>query len=476
MNNKFDIIYIGGGPAGYTGSIRASQLKNPKTGENFKVACVEKGELGGTCLNVGCIPSKALLESSAKFELASHGLENFGLELEGKIHANLEKIHASKEKIIQDLRSGISFLLKSNNVTQIKGEAQFKDKNTIIVSLQDGSKTEYSSEYFVISTGSVPLSLKGIDFDGNFVISSDHALFLKEVPKKIAVVGAGVIGLELGSVWSRLGSEVTVFEYMDKIMPTMDSEVGSSMLKILEKQGLKFELGVSVKKAGGGILEYEVNSSKEIKKFECNKVLVAIGRGPNTKNLGLEKIGIELDERGRIKTNFLKTSQNHIFAVGDLVVGPMLAHKAEEEGVMAAEMIAGQKPLHNEFIPSVIYTHPEVASIGLTEDNLKSKNLEYNIGKAQFSGNGRAKTMRETEGFVKLLCSKDNNVVYGAHIVHAQAGTLINELSAYFAYHPFSPDDIALTCHSHPDLNEAIRAAALDALGRPLQTPPRKQK
>jgi dihydrolipoamide dehydrogenase len=271
---------------------------------------------------------------------------------------------------------------------------------------------------------------------------------------------------------------VTVLEYFDKIMGTMDIDVSRHMLGSLQKQGLKFELGVSVKNASNGIVEYEVNSTKEIKKIECDKVLVAIGRGAYTKNLGLEKIGIEVDERGRIKTKcFLRTNVCNIFAVGDVVSGPMLAHKAEEEGIMAAEMIAGQKPLHNEFIPSVVYTHPEAASIGMTEDEVKLKYGEnkYRIGKAIFSSNGRAKAMRETEGFVKLICSEDNCVIYGAHIVHAQAGTMINELAAYLAFHPCSPDDIALTPHSHPDLNEVIKAAALDALERPLTAAPKKK-
>lgn len=474
-NFDFDVIFIGAGPAGYNGAIRAAQL-------GLKTACIEKKYLGGTCLNVGCIPSKALLESSAKYELLnSKKLEDFGLSLEGAIKADQIKIMQKKDEIVGQLRAGIGALLKANGIEHIQGEASFVNKNEIIVKLDGGVTKTYTARNFVIASGSSPINLPDVKFDENIILSSEGALSLREVPKSMVVIGAGVIGLELGSVWNRYGCKVSVIEYTDKILGEMDVDLSGSMMKSLEKQGISFVLGSKVNKIevknNHAVLTYENVQNKQSQTIEVEKVLISIGRKPHTDGLNLSATGVMLDNRWRVITDHLKTNIDNIYAVGDVTTGPMLAHKAEEEGVIAAEMIAGQKPLMNhEFIPAVVYTHPEVASIGQTEEQLKAKNIKYNIGKASFAANGRAKTLRDTEGFVKLLCSEDNNIIYGAHILHSQAGTLINELAAYLAYSPCSPDDIALTCHSHPDLNEVIKAAALDVLGRPLAALPKKKK
>lgn len=473
MNNSFDVVVIGSGPGGYNCAIRAAQL-------GFKTACIEKAKLGGTCLNVGCIPSKALLESSSKYQSIKDGwLGKFGLAVPGISH-DIGKVMEEKNRIVSDLCVGVEMLLSSNGATIIQGFAEFIDKNKIKVTGPDGKVQEISSKYFVIATGSVVSSLPGLEIDEKAVISSDSGVNLPAVPKDVVVIGGGVIGLELGSVWSRFGAKVTVLEYLDRVASTMDDDIGNEIMKTLKKDGMAFHLSVSVtkveNKGDSAIVHYKDNKDGKEHTISAEKVLVSVGRRPNTAGLNLEKLSIGLTERGFIKTNKLKTSVDNIYAIGDVTEGPMLAHKAEEDGVVAAELIAGQKPsLHYDIIPSVIYTHPEAAGIGKTERQLKEAGTKYKVGKVSFAGNGRAKAMRETDGFVKVLCDEHNHKILGIHIVHAQAGTLINECSVYMAYGA-SPDDIALTIHSHPDLNETIRAAALDALERPMASLPKKKK
>jgi dihydrolipoamide dehydrogenase len=487
MNNfDYDVVVIGGGPGGYNCAIRAAQL-------GFKTACVEKGNFGGTCLNVGCIPSKALLESSGKYSLLQKGwLEDFGLSLDANaVKFDLAKVMESKNKIVSTLVGGIGMLLTANGVTSVKGFAEFIDKNRIKVKDENGEKV-ISAEYFIIATGSSVAQLGNTEFDEKVVISSDSGINLQEVPKNLVIIGAGVIGLELGSVWSRFGAKVTVLEYLDVAAPTMDQDVSAELLKLLKKQGIEFRLGVSVtkieNKGDKAIIYFADKNTKKEETLECDKVMVSIGRKPNTAGLGLEKVGVKTNERGYIINTDLQTNVENIYAIGDVTTGPMLAHKAEEEGSLAVEIIdlikkakkegrtLKSKPqIHHDIIPAVIYTHPEAASIGKTERELKAKGIKYNVGKVAFAANGRAKTMRETDGFVKLICDEQNNKILGAHIVHAYAGSMINELSAYMAYEA-SPDDIVLTVHTHPDLNEVIRAAALDVLGRPMASMPRKKK
>lgn len=477
----YDVIIVGGGPAGYNCAIRSAQL-------GFRTACVEKNKLGGTCLNVGCIPSKALLESSHKYASAKKGwLEEFGVFVEN-VSFDINKVMEKKDKIVSDLCGGIGFLFKKNDVTSIEGVGSFIDKSTLEIT-KGTEKKKITSKYFIIATGSYPICIRDHEFDEEVIISSDSGINLKEVPEEIVIIGAGVIGLELGSVWSRFGSKVTILEYLDKIAPTMDEEVSTELLKSLKKQGIEFKLGVAVskiEKSGKAIVHYTHNSDKKAETINCDKVLVSVGRAPNTKNIGLEKIGIKLNEKGFIVTDGLQTNVENIFAIGDVTTGPMLAHKAEDDGVIVIEYIhqieeeskKNKKPvkleLHYDKVPAVIYTHPEAASIGKTEQDLKKDGIKYNVGVLPFSSNGRAKTMRETEGFVKLLCDEKNFKIIGAHIVHAYAGSMINELSAYMMYDA-SPDDIELTVHTHPDLNEVIRATAMKILGKPLTSAPDKK-
>ena len=485
-NFDYDVVVIGGGPGGYNCAIRAAQL-------GFKTACIEKGNLGGTCLNVGCIPSKALLESSGKYSLLQKGwLEEFGLSVDqSAVKFDLAKVMDSKNKIVSTLCGGIGMLLSANGATHVKGVAEFIDKNNVKIKDESGEK-KISAEYFIIATGSSVMQLGEAKFDEKIVISSDSGINLTEMPKNLVIVGAGVIGLELGSVWSRFGAKVTVLEYLDVVAPTMDQDVSAELLKLLKKQGVEFRLGVSVNKIENkgdkAIIHFADKNTKKEETIECDKVMVSIGRKPNTVGLGLEKVGVKLNERGYVINTDLQTNIENIYAIGDVTTGPMLAHKAEEEGSLAVEIIdlikkakakgktLKKKPqLHHDIIPAVIYTHPEAASIGKTEQELKAKGIKYNVGKVSFGVNGRAMTMREKDGFVKLICDEHNNRILGAHIVHAYAGSMINELSAYMAYEA-SPDDIVLTTHTHPDLNEVIRAAALDVLGRPMASMPRKKK
>ncbi len=458
MDNNFDVIVIGGGPGGYVCAIRAAQL-------GLKTACVEsRGALGGTCLNVGCIPSKSLLNLSeayhkAQKEYQSHGIEFTGLKL------NLDKMMASKNKSVQALTKGIEFLFKKNKVTYLKGKGVLFSENDVVV-YEGEKKTSYKSKNIVIATGSVPSSLPGIDIDEKNIISSTGALELKEVPKNLIVIGAGVIGLEMGSVWSRLGSKVTVVEYLDHITPGMDKDVSNEFQKILTKQGFEFKLNskvTSVSNKGNQVeVTFENRQTSKKENLLADKVLVAVGRKPYTEGLSLNKLGVKKDQQGRLEVNEkLQTSVKNIYAIGDVIKGPMLAHKAEEEGIAVAEIIAGQAGHVNyDVIPGVIYTSPEVAVIGKTEEQLKAENITYKVGKFPFLANSRAKVNNETDGFVKILADSKTDRVLGVHMIGPHTGDMIAEMALAMEFGA-SSEDIARTCHAHPTHTEAVKEAAL---------------
>ena len=457
MSEKFQAVVIGGGPGGYVCAIRLAQL-------GLKTACIDsRGTLGGTCLNIGCIPSKSLLNLSEKFHEAKN-FSNLGIEV-SDVKLNLKKMMQNKEKAVSVLTKGVEFLFKKNKITYFKGVRSFKSANKI--SILDSKKVEniIETEKTIISTGSEPLALPKVDFDEKKIVSSTGALSLKTVPKKMLVVGGGYIGLEMGSVWSRLGTEVHVVEFLDHITPGMDSEISKEFLKILQKQGIKFHLEVKVeniiKKTKGVVV---TTSNKEGKKldFECDVVLIAVGRKPNTKNLNLEKIGISLDNKKRIKVDKkYQTNIKNIFAIGDVIEGPMLAHKAEEEGISVAETIAGQAGHVNyDVIPGVVYTTPEVATVGKTEEQLKENQIAYKVGKFSFMANSRAKAINEAEGFVKILADSKTDKVLGVHMIGPHAGEMIAEMSLAMEFGA-SSEDIARTCHAHPTFSEAIKEAAL---------------
>ena len=463
--DNFDLIVIGGGPGGYVCAIRAAQL-------GLKTACVEsRGTLGGTCLNVGCIPSKSLLNLSENFHKAKKDFNKQGIEIEG-IKLNIEKMMSNKNKSVQVLTKGVEFLFKKNKVTYIKGKGVLFSKNDIVV-YENNKRTNYKAKNIVIATGSAVVSLPGIEIDEKNIISSTGALSLNEVPKKLAVIGGGYIGLEMGSVWSRLGSEVTVIEYLDHITPGMDREISDEFKKILTKQGIKFKMGSkvnSVKTNGTGILINftDVKTSKA-ESLEFDKVLVSVGRKPYTEGLNLTKVGIKKDSKGRIEVNSkLQTSIKNIYAIGDVIKGPMLAHKAEEEGIAVAEILAGQAGHVNyDVIPGVIYTSPEVATVGKTEEQLKEEKKSYKVGKFPFLANSRAKVNNETEGFVKILADSKTDKVLGVHIIGPHCGDMIAEMALAMEFGA-SSEDIARTCHAHPTHTEAIKEAALAVDKRPI--------
>ena len=463
--DNFDLIVIGGGPGGYVCAIRAAQL-------GLKTACVEsRGTLGGTCLNVGCIPSKSLLNLSENFHKAKKDFNKQGIEIEG-IKLNIEKMMSNKNKSVQVLTKGVEFLFKKNKVTYIKGKGVLFSKNDIVV-YENNKRTNYKAKNIVIATGSAVVSLPGIEIDEKNIISSTGALSLNEVPKKLAVIGGGYIGLEMGSVWSRLGSEVTVIEYLDHITPGMDREISDEFKKILTKQGIKFKMGSkvnSVKTNGTGILINftDVKTSKA-ESLEFDKVLVSVGRKPYTEGLNLTKVGIKKDSKGRIEVNSkLQTSIKNIYAIGDVIKGPMLAHKAEEEGIAVAEILAGQAGHVNyDVIPGVIYTSPEVATVGKTEEQLKEEKKSYKVGKFPFLANSRAKVNNETEGFVKILADSETDKVLGVHIIGPHCGDMIAEMALAMEFGA-SSEDIARTCHAHPTHTEAIKEAALAVDKRPI--------
>ena len=466
MAEKFQAVVIGGGPGGYVCAIRLAQL-------GLKTACIEsRGTLGGTCLNVGCIPSKSLLNLSEEFHKVQN-LSNKGIEI-GEVKLNLSKMMKSKDKAVTILTKGVEFLLKKNKVTYFKGTGSFKSKNEVSIKDEKNKETIISSEKIIIATGSVPVSLPGIDFDEKIIVSSTGALKLEKVPKKMVVVGGGYIGLEMGSVWSRLGSEVHVIEFLDHITPGMDKEISQEFMKILKKQGINFHMQHKVelvKINGSGAIISTKDKDGNKKDFNTDIVLVSVGRKPNTNGLNLEKIGVELDDRKRIKTNKdFQTNVKNIYAIGDVIVGPMLAHKAEDEGIAVAENIAGQSGHVNyNTIPGVIYTTPEVASIGQTEEQLKEKNIKYKIGKFSFMANSRAKAIDDSEGFVKILADEKTDKVLGAHLIGPHAGELIAEIGVAMEFGA-SSEDIARTCHAHPTFSEAVKEAALSVDKRAIHS------
>ena len=463
--SNFDLVVIGGGPGGYVCAIRAAQL-------GLKTACVEsRGALGGTCLNVGCIPSKSLLNLSENFHKAKKDFNQQGIEIEG-IKLNIEKMMSNKNKSIQVLTKGVEFLFKKNNVTYIKGKGVLFSKNDIVV-YENDKRNSYKAKSIVIATGSEVASLPGIDIDEKNIISSTGALSLKQVPKKLAIIGGGYIGLEMGSVWSRLGSKVTVFEYLEYITPGMDREISNEFKKILTKQGINFKMGskVSSVKNIGDIVSINYTDIKNSKneKDEFDKVLVSVGRKPYTEGLNLTKLGVKKDNKGRIEVNDkLQTSVKNIYAIGDVIKGPMLAHKAEEEGIAVAEILAGQAGHVNyDVIPGVIYTSPEVATVGKTEEQLKEENRSYKVGKFPFMANSRAKVNNETDGFVKILADSKTDKVLGVHIIGPHCGNMIAEMALAMEFGA-SAEDIARTCHAHPTHTEAIKEAALAVDKRPI--------
>ena len=466
MSEKFEVVVIGGGPGGYVCAIRLAQL-------GLKIACIEsRGSLGGTCLNVGCIPSKNLLNFSENY----HKVKNFsklGIEV-GEIKLNLQKMMQNKDKTVITLTKGVEFLFKKNKITYFKGTGSFKSAKKISILDGQNKETVIETEKTVISTGSVPISLPGIEFDEKIIVSSTGALTLEAVPKKMVVVGGGYIGLEMGSIWSRLGTEVHVVEFLENITPGMDIEVSTEFIKILKKQGINFHMQTKVeaikKSAKGAIIATSDKDGKKVN-FDCDVVLISVGRKPNTKNLNLESIGVELDEKKRIKIkkNF-QTNVSNVYAIGDVIEGPMLAHKAEEEGIAVAENIAGQSGKVNyDIIPGVIYTKPEIAAVGKTEEQLKESNTKYKIGKFSFTANSRAKTVDETEGFVKILADEKTDRVLGAHIIGPHAGELIAEIGVAMEFGA-SAEDIARTCHAHPTFSEAVKEAALSVDKRAIHS------
>ncbi len=466
MADKFQAVVIGGGPGGYVCAIRLAQL-------GIKTACIEsRGSLGGTCLNVGCIPSKNLLNLSEEFHKVKN-LSNKGIEI-GEVKLNLPKMMKNKDKAVTILTKGVEFLFKKNKVSYFKGTGSFKSKTEIIIKNDQDKESLIETENVIIATGSVPVSLPGINFDEKIIVSSTGALKLEKVPKKMIVVGGGYIGLEMGSVWSRLGSEVHVVEFLDHITPGMDNEISKEFMKILKKQGINFHMQHKVEQikkniSGATIFTKDKDGNKKI--FECDVVLIAVGRKPNTSGLNLKKVGVDLDEKNRVKTdkNF-KTNQNNIYAIGDVIAGPMLAHKAEDEGIAVAENLAGQSGHVNyDTIPGVIYTTPEVASIGKTEEQLKELNIKYKVGKFSFIANSRAKAIDDTEGFVKILADGKTDKVLGAHLIGPHAGELIAEIGIAMEFGA-SSEDIARTCHAHPTFSEAVKEAALSVDKRAIHS------
>ncbi len=456
---NYDLIVIGAGPGGYVAAIRAAQL-------GMKVACIEKrSALGGTCLNVGCIPSKALLDSSELYHLAQTRFAHHGIGF-GKLSLDLPAMLARKDKVVAGMTQGIQFLFKKNKIDWLQGTGRLKDATHVVVKAQDGKETTLEAKNIILATGSAPIELPFLKFDGKSVVSSTEALTFDKVPEHLVVVGGGYIGLELGSVWKRLGAKVSVIEFLPRIVPLADLEVGSLLHKSLAKQGLEFFLETKVTGArqdkGKTIVTAETKDGQKLE-FPCDKVLVSVGRRPYTEDLDLEAAGVKSDPKtGKVNINsHWQTNIPNTYAIGDLIEGPMLAHKAEDEGVAVAEHLAG-KPGHVNYdtIPSVIYTHPEMASVGLTEEQLKAQGRDYRVGKFPFLANGRAKALDESEGLVKMLADTKTDRVLGVHIFGARASDLIAECVTTMEFHG-SSEDIARICHAHPTLSEAVKEAAL---------------
>jgi dihydrolipoamide dehydrogenase len=465
MNKTYDLIVIGGGPGGYVCAIRAAQL-------GLRTACVEsRGTLGGTCLNVGCIPSKSLLNLSENYKKVKNNFSEQGIEV-GEVKLNIKKMMSNKNKSVQILTKGIEFLFKKNKVDYLKGKGVIFSPSDVIV-YNDGKKLSYKTKNIVIATGSSPMSLPGIDIDEKNIISSTGALSFSSVPKSMVVIGGGYIGLEMGSVWSRLGTEVTVIENLDFITPGMDREISNEFKKILIKQGIKFKLNCKVlsviNKDNKVEVQFEDNNDKTKENIIVDKALISVGRKPFTEGLNLSKIGVMKDSKGKIKVDKkLQTNIKNIYAIGDVIDGPMLAHKAEEEGIAVAEILAGQSGHVNyDVIPGVIYTSPEVAYVGKTEETLKKNSIDFKVGKFPFMANSRAKVNNETEGFVKILADTKTDRVLGVHIIGPHCGDMIAEMALAMEFGA-SSEDIARTCHAHPTHTEAIKEAALAVDKRPI--------
>lgn len=460
---KHDVVVIGAGPGGYVAAIRAAQM-------GYNVACIEKEpQLGGVCLRVGCIPSKALLESSERWDAAGKDFKEHGIVADN-LSLDLDAMMQRKKKVVDTLTRGIGALFKKNKITRYEGSAKLAGPKSVEVTSADGSETQtLQAEKIILATGSRPVALPGIVLDGDRVGTSTEALSYTNVPKSLVVIGAGYIGLELGSVWNRLGSKVTVLEYLDRILPGMDSEIAGEAQKIFAKQGLEFRLGARVTGARteGDHAVVEIDGQDPI---ECEQVLVSVGRRPNSDNLGLEAIGVDIDARGKVKVNErFSTSVEGVYAIGDLIQGPMLAHKAEEDGIACVEGFQSAAPPHVDYhlVPGVVYTHPEIGVVGYTEDALKSEGIPYKVGSFPFTANGRARALGDTVGRVKLLAHAETDRVLGAHIIGPRAGDLIAELVAAMAYGA-SSEDLYRVSHAHPTLCEAIKEAAMAVEGRAI--------
>ncbi|MCA9560158.1 MAG: dihydrolipoyl dehydrogenase [Myxococcales bacterium] len=459
-NDDFDLVVIGAGPGGYVAALRAAQL-------GLKVACVEEEKaLGGTCLRVGCIPSKALLESSEKYHEAAHALAEHGVKIDG-VGLDLAAMMKRKDKVVSTLTKGVAGLFKKAGVTRVEGHGRLRGGGEVEVESGDGARTLRAKD-ILIATGSKVATLRGVEMDWDRIGGSTEALAWPEVPERLVVIGAGVIGLELGSVWQRLGAKVTVLEYMDRILVGVDDEAAKAAQKVFQKQGLDIRTGVKVTgaKVEGDrcVVTYEGGEP-----LEADRVLVAVGRRPNTDDLGLEAAGVELDDRGRIAVDaHFATSADHVWAIGDVVAGPMLAHKAEEEGIACVErLVTGYGHVNYDAIPNIVYTHPEVASVGRTEAQLKDDGVPYEKGSFPFLANGRARALGSTDGFVKILAHAETDRVLGVHIVGPRAGDLIAEAAVAMEFGA-SAEDIARCCHAHPTLAEAVKEAALAVAGRAL--------
>lgn len=461
MADKFDVIVIGSGPGGYVAAIRCAQL-------GMKTACVEKREtLGGTCLNIGCIPSKALLHASEVYEEASHHMKDLGVMTSG-VKLDLKAMMKHKDDTVGANTKGIEFLFKKNKITHLKGEGKILEAGKVKV-----GKDTYEADNIIIATGSDVISLPGIDIDEKQIVSSTGALELPKVPKDMIVIGGGVIGLEMGTVWRRLGAKVTVVEFLDQILPGMDGEIRKEANKIFKKQGIEFKLSSKVtgaKTSKSGVeLTVEPAAGGKAEKMKAEVVLMAIGRKPYVEGLGLDKLGIELDDRGRIRTDeTFETSIEGVYAIGDVIAGPMLAHKAEDEGVILAEMLAGQSGhIDYDKVPGVVYTWPEVANVGKTEEQLKEAGVDYKVGKFPFMANGRARAMNAMDGFVKILADAKTDRVLGAHMIGPQVGDLMQEVVTVMEFDG-TAEDIARTCHAHPTLTEVVKEAGLAVAKRAL--------
>ena len=466
MQKSFDVIVIGGGPGGYVCAIRSAQL-------GFKTACIEsRGTLGGTCLNVGCIPSKSLLNLSENYHKAQREFNSLGIEA-SRIKLNLSKMMSNKNKSVLTLTKGVEYLFKKNKITYLQGNGSISSQNIVTVVDEFKKKLNYQTKNIVISTGSIPASLPEIKIDEKIIVSSTGALSFNKVPKELIIIGGGYIGLEMGSVWKRLGSNVTVVEFLDHIIPGMDSDISTEFLKILKKQGINFKLNSKVTAVSTvkdqAVVDFTNNESAKRERIQTDKVLIAVGRKPNIEGLNFTKIGIKKDTQGRIQVNKkFQTKFENIYAIGDVIPGPMLAHKAEDEGIAVAEIIAGQAGHVNyDVIPAVIYTSPEVAAVGKTEEQLKKEKIKYKVGKFPFLANSRARVNNETEGFVKIIADEKSDKVLGAHMIGAHVGTMIAEAALAMEFGA-SSEDIARTCHAHPTHTEAIKEAALAVDNRPI--------